>query len=178
MNIIFATLGIWIIATLSIFAFIRRSERQEPEGERKGPGIIAVTSVLLALPVAAMMGGILFALAGSVQVVGWLFDLEMSPARVGVFVIAVLVYLFTIDSLIELFLKSVMGKSMMGKLVLLFTRVLAFYAIGLIVGSQDRTAIPVAAGLAVMLLVFEALFRLLKKSGKGSGKAGKDRPNV
>ena len=178
MNIIFATLGIWIIATLSIFAFIRRSERQEPEGEGKGPGIIAITSVLLALPVAAMMGGILFALAGSVQVVGWLFDLEMSPGKVGIFVIGVLVYLFTVDSLIELFLKSVMGKSVMVKWVLLFTRVLAFYGIGLLVGAQDGTALPVAAGLAVMLLVIESLFRLLKKSGKDSGSEGRRRRNV
>ena len=178
MNIIFATLGIWIIATLSIFAFIRRSERQEPEGEGKGPGIIAITSVLLALPVAAMMGGILFALAGSVQVVGWLFDLEMSPGKVGIFVIGVLVYLFTVDSLIELFLKSVMGKSVMVKWVLLFTRVLAFYGIGLLVGAQDQTALPVAAGLAVMLLVIESLFRLLKKSGKDSGSEGRRRRNV
>ncbi|KZE38705.1 hypothetical protein AV656_07320 [Bhargavaea cecembensis] len=170
MNIIFATLGIWIIATLAIFSFIRGSERQEPEGQGKGAGIIAITSVLLALPVAGMMGGILFALAGSVQVVGWLFNLEMSPGKVGVFVIAVLVYLFTIDSLVELFLKSVMGKSLTGKLVLLFTRVLAFYGIGLLVGAQEQTALPVAAGLAVMLLVIETLFRLLKKSGKGSGR--------
>ncbi|SEI84864.1 hypothetical protein SAMN04488127_0610 [Bhargavaea ginsengi] len=176
MNIIFATLGIWIIATLSIFAFIRRSERQDPQG--KGPGIIAITSALLALPVAAMMGGILFALAGSVQVVGWLFDLEISSGKVGIFVIAVLVYLFSIDSLVEIFLKSVMGKSVTGKLVLLFTRVLAFYIIGLIVGAQDETALPVAAGLAVMLLVMETLFRLLKKSGKDSGSEGRRRRNV
>jgi hypothetical protein len=178
MNIIFATLGIWIIATLSIFAFIRRSERQEPGGTGKGAGIIAITSVLLALPVAAMMGGILFALAGSVQVVGWLFDLEMSPGKVGIFVIAVLVYLFTIDSLIELFLKSVMGKSVTGKLVLLFTRVLAFYGIGLLVGAQDQTALPVASGLAVMLLVMETLFQLLKKSGKSFGGTSRGKRNV
>lgn len=176
MNIIFATLGIWIIATLSIYAFIRRSERQDPQG--KGPGIIAITSALLALPVAAMMGGILFALAGSVQVVGWLFDLEISSGKVGIFVIAVLVYLFSIDSLVEIFLKSVMGKSVTGKLVLLFTRVLAFYIIGLIVGAQDGTALPVAAGLAVMLLMMETLFRLLKKSGKDSGSEGRRRRNV
>ncbi|MCW1927295.1 hypothetical protein [Bhargavaea beijingensis] len=171
MNIIFAALGIWVIASLSIYSFIRRSERRDPEG--KGPGIIAVTSALLALPVAAVMGGILFALAGSVQVVGWLFDLELSPGKVGIFAIAVLVYLFSADSLIELFLKSVMGKSAAGKWVLLFTRVLAFYGIGLLVGAEDQTALPVAAGLAVMLLVMEVLFHLLKKSGEGSVRKGR-----
>lgn len=112
LTIIFATLGIWILATLSIYLFIRRSERGDPE--RKGPGIIAVTSALLGLPVALVLGGILFALAGSVQVVDWLFDLGLSPRRLGMFTIAVLGYLFTVDSLIELFLKSVMGKVLTG----------------------------------------------------------------
>ncbi|MGM9920376.1 MAG: hypothetical protein ACI33O_03965, partial [Bhargavaea sp.] len=111
--------------------------------------------------------------AGSVQVVGWLFDLEMSPGKVGIFVIAVLVYLFSIDSLVELFLKSVMGKSVTGKLVLLFTRVVAFYVIGLIIGAKEGTALQIAAGLAVMLLVIETLFRLLKKSGTDSGREGR-----
>ncbi|MGY0691895.1 hypothetical protein ACW2QC_03775 [Virgibacillus sp. FSP13] len=126
--------------------------------------VLFVAMVLALLPTVAI-GLVLFVLLSSTSAVNMIFSLHVGNDQLIMFAISLLVYLFSIDSLLELIVKHVVGKNLLYFIALLLIRTLAAYTIGKIIGLDQTISFTIAAGVAFIIFLFECLYysRGLKK---------------
>ncbi|AIF42871.1 hypothetical protein X953_06280 [Virgibacillus sp. SK37] len=157
---------LYTVTFLLMFIFIYRSNKNETGEEHMGLVMVTVVSALLALAPTALFAIILFALVGSANVVDRVFSLHVNITDIIFFSIGVLVYLFTIDSIIEAIVKYLVGKNGFDHAIVLLTRVGAFYFIGLFIGLDQTSSFVIGGGVATIILVLELLFKLRKNKQK------------
>ncbi|MBD1221982.1 hypothetical protein MST22_04810 [Virgibacillus halodenitrificans] len=157
---------LYIVTFLLMFIFIYRSNRQETGEENMGLIMVTMVSALLALAPTVLFAIILFALVGSANVVDTMFSLHVDITDIIFFSIGVLIYLFTIDSIIEAIVKYLVGKTSFDHAIILLTRVGAFYFIGLLIGLDQTSCIVIGGGVAIFILALELLFKLRENNRK------------
>lgn len=77
--------------------------------------------------------------------------------------ISFLIYLFVIDDLIEFIVKYIVGENIFYHVVILLIRTTIFYWIGAFTSLSQTVRATTAAGVAVIILIIESLYRLREK---------------
>lgn len=111
MKIVISIMSVFMISFLLISTFVYKNNKKEPEEKRGGLLLVIVTAFFLALAPTVVIALILFVLLGSVATVNMLFLLQISTKQLILISISLLVYLFSIDSMIEIAIKHILGKN-------------------------------------------------------------------
>ncbi|GAB2540036.1 hypothetical protein [Gracilibacillus alcaliphilus] len=159
-----ALLIILSITFFLVFKLVHKGNKEEPEKERINIFLVLFITALFTLIITGVIAVFLFAVLGSTSVVNLVFSLDISTGKLFLLAIVFLIYLFTVDSLIELVIKYILGENMLLRLVMFMMRSAAFYLIGSIAGLTDHTSFILALGVSVIVLIFEILYDLKEKS--------------
>src|SRR5699024_5496196 len=114
------------------------------------------------LPTAAI-GLILFIVLGSANTVNMVFSLNISLNQLIVLAISFLVYLFTVDSIVEIAVKHILGQNTFYYSVILLIRIGVFYMIGELVDLTQTVSVTFSTGMAFIILLIEILYNLREK---------------
>ncbi|WP_010096697.1 hypothetical protein [Ornithinibacillus scapharcae] len=156
---------IYLISFVLILGFIYRGNKKESEEEKMSSTLVIVVSLLLALAPTIGLGFVLFTILGSANLIDMVFSLDLEINQLVILAISILVYLFTVDSIVEIVVEYIVGKKVMYSIVMLLSRIFAFYWIGLIVGFSQLNTFITATGIAVIISILELLYRFRKSSG-------------
>lgn len=167
MNIAISIIGaIFILSFLLFFVWIFIAERKEESSEKKNVFIISLVSFCLALIVTLAFGASIFLLLGSIKMTNTLFDLDLTIKQVGFIFIGYLIFLFTIDNVIELVVKVIVGKNVANPILLLLIRIFALHMIGLFIGIHQTSSFLVATVVALFIFLIE-IYVFLREQEKG-----------
>ena len=163
MKIFISLLVVFIISLLLLFKLVYSGNKEESQDEKLNFFLVVLVSFLLALLPTAAIGIILFVILGSANTVNMLFSLHISLNQLVVLAISFLVYLFTIDSIVEIVVKHIVGKGIFYYTVILLIRIGVFYIIGNWVGLIHTVNVTFSTGVALIILLIEVLYNLREK---------------
>ncbi|MFS0647162.1 hypothetical protein [Siminovitchia sp. 179-K 8D1 HS] len=164
MKIIVSLIVVFLISFSLIFILVFKGNQKEPEQEKLNFFLVILVTFLIALFPTAAIALILFALFGSVSAVNMLFSLHISKNELIMLAIALIVYLFTIDNLIEVIVKHIIGKNILYFMIMLLIRILASYAIGKAIGINQTNSFMISSGVAFIILLIEVLYHLRERN--------------
>jgi len=162
---IIITLIITFIITFSLFFLFIQKDRKKEE-ERDNIFIVILGTALLSLVPTAVIAFFLLALLGSTTAMNILFSLNISSNQLIILAIALLVYLFSIDSILENIVAYIIGKNLFYYLILFVARIIATYTIALMVGLNETNGLMIAAGASLIIFLLEGFYWLGKKNKK------------
>lgn len=112
MGFVVSLVVVFIISFLLVFILVYRGEKDKVR-TKKGRifPVLAIAMILALVPTVVIMLGIIL-LLGSTNVINIIFSLHLSTNEIAIFAILLMIYLFTIDSIIEMILKQIVGKNM------------------------------------------------------------------
>ncbi|WP_156645221.1 hypothetical protein [Lentibacillus sp. JNUCC-1] len=154
-------LGIMYIMTFIAFLlFVYRGEKKDPTDGSFSLGRVILTAALLALIPTIVIGLFLFAILGSTNLVTTVFDFEISAGRLMILSVAFLIYLFTIDSIVEVLAEHLFGKERIvwPGIFMFLSRAVIFYGIGELVGIALYPSLVIAVGVAAIVVMLEVLY--------------------
>lgn len=128
-------------------------------------GTIFVSFLLALLPTAAL-GFLFLLLFGAVNTVNMAFTFNINTKQLLTLTIAFFVYLYTIDSLVDIILKGIGGKNWPMHGLLILSRIAAFYVIGEWIGFSVMISLSIAIGVAVIILIMEVLYHFKNEKGE------------
>ncbi len=164
MEIAILLLVAFTISFLLIFKMAYNDNKTQPDKNKLHVFGVLFVVFLLALIPTAVIAVFIFILLGSTNAVNLLFTLEISGRKMIVFAISLFMYYFTIDSVIEIIVKYIVGKNNAFYFgILLLIRLGALYIIGTIIGLPQTSSFVIATGLTVIILTIEVLYYLHKK---------------
>src|SRR5699024_11112257 len=134
MKIFISLLVVFIISFLLLFKLVYNGNKEESEEEKLNFVLVILVSILLALLPTAAVGLILFIVLGSANTVNMVFSLNICLNQLIVLAISFLVYLFTVDSIVELLVSRILCKCIFYYSVILLIRIGVFCMIGELVG--------------------------------------------
>lgn len=146
-----------------LFKLVYNGNKEESEEEKLNFVLVILVSILLALLPTAAIGLILFVVLGSANTVNMVFSLNISLNQLIVLAISFLVYLFTVDSIVEIAVKHILGKNIFYYSVILLIRIGVFYMIGELVGLTQTVSVTFSTGMAFIILLIEILYNLREK---------------
>lgn len=150
---------IFLVSFLFMFLWFFRNEQKESREKKVRWFSVIGTAFVFALVFTVVFSIMLIALLGAANVINVLFSLKISTNQILILVIALFIYLLTVDSLIELGIEILVGKNFVYTLVLFFTRLFAFYMIGVILHVEQTANFVISAGVAFLIFIFE-IYRL------------------
>lgn len=159
---------IFIISFLLLFIFIYKGNKKESETEKISFFLVIVVAGLLALAPTIVITIILFVLLGSTTAINMLFTLQIDMKQLILLAVFLLIYLFSIDSIIESIIKYIVRVNIFYFIILLFIRILAIYIIGLALGLDQTTSFIIASGVSLIVLILEVLYHLSEKNKETS----------
>jgi len=143
------------LSFLLLFILVYHGNKTEPENEKQGLiGVIFVAALLALLPT-AVIALFLFILLGSANIVSTVFSLQISGKQLIILAVSLLIYLFTVDSIIEMILKQLLSKPVQLHILMLLVRIFAFHWIGQTIGIPQQSSFILAAGLAFVIFAAE-----------------------
>lgn len=163
MKIFISLLVVFIISFFLVFKLVYSGNKEETEEGKLNFFLVIFVSFLLALLPTAAIGLMLFVLLGSANTVNMVFSLNINLNQLIVLTISFFVYLFTIDSIIEIVVKHILGKNIFYYSMLLLIRIGAFYLIGDLVGLTQTINVTFSIGVALLILFIEILYNLREK---------------
>ncbi|GAA0453497.1 hypothetical protein [Alkalibacillus silvisoli] len=164
---LFITLtAVYIISFILIYNFIKRQNKKESYSEQMHATMVVIVAAFLALPILVVVGAFTFAIIGSVSLVDMMFSFNLSTNQLVVLGITFIIYLFTLDSLIEMLVKYFINPIVLYALVISLIRIGVFYIIGSVMDLQQRTGLAIAVGVSATVLLIEFLFHLREKTTK------------
>lgn len=169
MKIFISLLVVFIISFLLLFKLVYSGNKEEPEDEKLNFFLVILVSFLLALLPTAAIGLILFVVLGSANTVNMIFSLNISLNQLIVLAISFMIYLFTIDSILEIAVKHILGKNIFYYSVILLIRIGVFYMIGELVGLTQTVSVTFSTGVAFIILLIEILYNLREKHKDKNG---------
>ncbi|AUJ25024.1 hypothetical protein [Virgibacillus dokdonensis] len=156
MNIAISIVGaIFILSFLLFSVWIFIAERKDVSSEKKNVFIISFVSFCLALIVTLVFGAGIFILLGSIKMTNTFFNLDLTIKQVGFIFIGYLLFLFTIDNVIELVVKAIVGKNLANPLLLLLIRIFTLHIIGLFIGIHQTSSFLIATVVALFIFLIE-----------------------
>ncbi|MFD2706743.1 hypothetical protein [Salibacterium lacus] len=152
------TLLIVVFVLFFLFAtIVIVSSKEEKHRKPKIVSTLAIACVLAIFPT-AVLALFLFAMLGSSVFVQQLFSLDVSFQQILTITVCLFIYWYTVDSIIEKIVQHVMGPAMLHRVVVLLTRIFAFYTIGAITGINQTSSLLIAAAVSLLLLLIELIF--------------------
>lgn len=164
MQIVNILIIVFIVTNLLIFTFIYYKNKQESAEEKINFFMILITTIILALILTTVIGLILFVLLGSANTINLFFSLNISMNQLITLSVLLFVYLYTIDSIIEIAMQHILGKNIFSKLGLFLTRIVAFHLLGKLINLNENISFKLALGIALIIFFIETLYNLREKN--------------
>ncbi|MBO0992552.1 hypothetical protein [Bacillus sp. SD088] len=163
MKILVLLMIVFSISFLLIYTIVyKENKKEDREKKLNGFGLLFV-ACLLALAPTAVIALVLFVLLSSTSAVNMLFSLQISTKQLIILVISFIIYWFSLDSLIEIIVKHIVGKNPFYYILLLCIRIFAAYTIGLFIGLNQLNNFAIATGATMIVLLIEILYELHEK---------------
>lgn len=163
MQIVILLSIVFIGCFLLFFRLVSKGNKQESDDKKLGYwGLFLVVFIMTLIPV-VLIAIITFVLLGSTNVINLIFSLDIGTKQIIILAVVLLVYLFSLDNLFEIFAKLIIGSDFLNILFMLFIRIFVFYFITLMVGLDQTRGMVMAAGVAVMIALLEFVYFLRKK---------------
>ncbi len=157
MNVVLSFVLIYLVSFILFFAFIYTQNKKEDEVEKTSLVFVLFISFLFAFIPTAVLGFFLFVIVGSVSSIKWLFSLPINTNQLIILSIAYLIYLLTIDSLIEILAKVIFNETIFHIAFVALTRMLIFYIIGEFNHLPYHMNMIISIGVALILFCIESL---------------------
>ncbi|MDG5788803.1 hypothetical protein QA612_15130 [Evansella sp. AB-P1] len=149
---------VYFLSLLPIATFIYFKNKREPQEEKMNMFLWLLVSIILAFPPTVVIAFFLLVLLGTTNIVDMLFSLELSMNQLIMLTISILVYLFTLDSVIEKLVKYMTEKNKFYLFIVLLTRIIAFHLIGMIIGLNQANSLVISTGVALIIMILEVLY--------------------
>nr|WP_289037729.1 hypothetical protein [uncultured Allobacillus sp.] len=154
---------IFIISISLIFPMVFKGERKENTDEKSSIWMVSFVSLLLALLITAIFGGLSLVLLGALNVANIVFSIDVSSSKLIVLTVCYFIYLFTIETVFDTILNFFVSIKLFQQILLALVRILVFGLIASLVGLSYEQALLIAAGSALVLLVIELLYDFKQK---------------
>lgn len=146
-----------------IFTFVYKGNKKEKKEEKLTIFGVVFVAFILALAPTIVIALAIFVLISSTSAINMLFSLHINMKQLITFVISFTIYLFSIDNIVEMIVKHIVGKNKLYFATLLLIRVLVGYVIGLILGLNQFNSLVIAAGITIIVLLIEVFYELNEK---------------
>jgi len=155
---------IFILSFAVLFVFFHHTNKKET----KKDNILGLmfTAVLFSFLITMIMGLFLLIVIGSTSAVGMVFSLNISTDQLIIIGIAFLIYLLTMDNVIEMILEFFFGKNLLKTTALALTRIGFFYVIGILINVRQEINLTISIGVSVILWLLEVLYVVKKDKEK------------
>lgn len=163
--VISITVIIFVLLFLVLFGWMLISEKKENKLTRGGIFGLTIAAFFLALLITLVLGLGLFTLFGSIKMTNTLFDLELNMKQIGVVFIAYLIFLLTVDNVIDFLVKHIIGENLFYPIFLLLIRTFTLHMIGLIIGIQQTSSFIIAGVVAFIIFLIE-IYAILRQGAK------------
>src|SRR5690625_124024 len=164
MKITLALTIVYIISFIVLLKLVYSGNKKESSADQLGIFLIIFVAGALALLPTAAIGIILFVILGSTSLVDMIFSLNISINQLIILAISLLVYLFTLDHMIDIVLRYTFGENIIYHSAKCIIRIGAFYLIGEIIAIRQTVNMTMAVGTAVIILIIESLHHLTEKT--------------
>lgn len=165
MKIVVFLIVVFILLFFLLFRFVYRENKKEHEKDKIW--LLIFVAFLFSIIIIIVIALLLFLLIGSTSIINLIFSLNINNEQIIIIGISFLIYLFTIDNIVEIFLEYLLGKNIICYIAKALTRVVSFYIIGLIVNIEHEILVIISIGVSVILLLIELLnYKKEKESEK------------
>ncbi|MBU8565386.1 hypothetical protein KM914_02850 [Virgibacillus pantothenticus] len=163
--VISITVIIFVLLFSVLFGWMLISEKKEDKLNRSSILGLTIAAFFLALLITLVLGLGLFTLFGSIKMTNTLFDLELNMKQVGFVFIAYLIFLSTVDNVIDFLVKHIIGENLFYLIFLLLIRTFILHMIGLIIGIQQTSSFIIAGVVSFIIFLIE-IYAILRKGAK------------
>ncbi|RSL30254.1 hypothetical protein D7Z54_26995 [Salibacterium salarium] len=136
---------------------IYQGEKDELKKNKRKIFHATATAFILAFAPTAAIAFVVFALFGSTTFANHVFSLDVSINQLMVLTVSIFIYLYTVDSLIEVIVKHLTETSIYSHITLLLIRILAFYSLGVMLGLNQTSNVIIAAAVSFIIFLIELL---------------------
>lgn len=157
---------IFIFSFMLLFGFVYSVNKKEDDKDNML--VLIIVAILFSLIITMVIAFFLFIIIGSTSAIDILFSLNINTGQIITIGISYLIYIFTIDSIVEKILEYLLGKNIIHYFALALTRIGAFYIIGIIINVSQEIILTLSIGVSVIILLFEVLYfvRQAKKNAE------------
>ncbi|API92611.1 MULTISPECIES: hypothetical protein [Virgibacillus] len=163
--VISITVIIFVLLFSVLFGWMLISEKKEDKLNRSSILGLTIAAFFLALLITLVLGLGLFTLFGSIKMTNTLFDLELNMKQVGFVFIAYLIFLSTVDNVIDFLVKHIIGENLFYPIFLSLIRTFILHMIGLIIGIQQTSSFIIAGVVSFIIFLIET-YAILRKGAK------------
>ncbi|ADU29535.1 hypothetical protein [Evansella cellulosilytica] len=161
-TIILTVVAVYTIIFLLIVAFIHCQNKREQEERKMNLFLLFIVSGILSLAPTSVIVIILFAILGSANIVDMVFSLDLSMNQLIKVTIFILIYLFTLDSLIEKVVHIMTRKNVVSHILVMLFRTFVFFFIGIFIGISQINSLVISIGISFIILMLEAMYHYRK----------------
>ncbi|NBJ67878.1 MULTISPECIES: hypothetical protein [Clostridia] len=163
--VISITVIIFVLLFSVLYGWMLISEKKENKLKKGGILGLTIAAFFLALLITLVLGLGLFTLFGSIKITNTLFGLELNMKQIGVVFIAYLIFLLTVDNVIDFLVKHIIGENLFYPIFLLLIRTFTLHMIGLIIGIQQTSSFIIAGVVAFIIFLIE-IYAILRQGAK------------
>lgn len=156
---------LFVLLFILLFRFFYNENKKEDE--KDSIMVLIFAAALFSLFITIVIAVFLFLIIGSTSAINLILSLNISTEQIMIIGISFLIYLFTIDHIIEIITEYLLGKNIFHYIVLAFTRISSFYIIGIIINIRHDINITISIGVSLILLLFEVLYFYRKSNEAG-----------
>lgn len=166
MKLISVVMVIYMMSHVLLFMFVYNENKKEHEEEKLSLFGLFLVSFMLSLIVTTVITFFLFIVLGSTTTVNMLFSLNISTNQLILLTVIFFIYLFTIDNIIEIFVKYIVNYLIIDLIIICLIRIFTFYLIALLVNVDQLKSFLFAIGVSLILLTIEILSNLTEKESE------------
>lgn len=146
-------LVVFILFFILLFKFLYSENKKEEEKDSILLLVFGAGSFSLIFTIVIAL--FLFIIIGSVSVIDLLLLLNISKQQLMMIGISFLIYLLTMDTIMELISEYLVGENIFHYIIVAFTRICAFYLMGLFISIQPDIVAIISIGVSAILLLLE-----------------------
>lgn len=147
---------IFILTLMVLSTFFYHTKKKQTK--KDNILVLMITAVLFSLLITMVIALLLLIVIGSASAVDIVFSLNISRDQLVIIGIAFLIYLLTLDHLIEKILEFFYGKNLLQTTALAFTRIAIFYVIGILIHISQEMIWTISIGVSVILWLLDVLY--------------------
>jgi hypothetical protein len=151
---------IFTLSFLLFLLFITKNEKQE--GKEKYLLTSIITSAVLSLIVTAVLMFFVFIFSGATSFFNMFLKLGLDKIQLGIIVLAISIYMFTVDYLLALVFKHITNHGGFKYTLLFITRFSFIYLICILISVKESTAGILSLCVTAFLVLAELLYYSIK----------------
>lgn len=167
MKLIIPIIIVFTILFSVLFIWVYHGEKKEIQKNKLNILTAIGTAFILALAPSVLLMVILLGIFGSTNIINTLFSLQISMNQLIILTIVLLFYLFTVDNILEMGVKIIIGKNFIYFLIMFLLRIFLIFLIGLVFNLAQQKSIIIAISIAFIMLLIDFIETSMFKKNTG-----------